>query len=78
MLDLKPYGAFIENTIRPLFAESETLLKEFFRLNLTKEDLEKCLQQIGKLHLITIILDSIKTVICTAIVGYVAWTISQS
>lgn len=29
MMDLKPYGAFVENTIRPLLAEIKVLLDEY-------------------------------------------------
>lgn len=78
MLDLKPYGAFIEHTIRPLFEESESLLKALSVFNLKKEDISKILNKIAICHIFTVIIDALKTIICTAIIGYAAWTISRS
>ena len=78
MLDLKPYGAFIEHTIRPLFEESELLITALNKLNLTQKDISRILTKIALLHLFSIIMDTIKTVTCVLIMGYVAWTISRS
>ena len=78
MLDLKPYGAFVEHTIRPLIEESDTLLKAISKLDLKKQDVEKTIKGIAFLHVFTTVLDIIKTIICTIIVGYVILKISNA
>jgi hypothetical protein len=78
MLDLKPYGAFIEHTIRPLFEESELLISALNKMNLKEGDVPRILTKIALLHLFSIIMETIKTITCVSIMGYVAWTISQS
>ena len=70
MLDLKPYGAFIEFTIRPL-------IEELKQIRIIKDvDVTAVVKQVISAHLITILIEAIKTIICTAIIGYVAWKIS--
>ena len=77
-MDLKPYGAFAEHTLRPLIEEFTALLKELGRYDLVPtRDIPKILRGFFKLELVRMIFDAVKTVICTAIIGYVAWTISQ-
>lgn len=78
MLDLKPYGAFIEHTVRPLFEESELLLKQLEKAGLSLNDIQPIFKRIGQLHFAALIIEAVKTIICTAIIGYVAWTISRS
>ena len=45
MIDLKPYGAFIENTIRPLFEELRYILDVANNdgLKITEENISKIL-----------------------------------
>ena len=72
MLDLKPYGAFIENTVRPLLEE----LKE---IKVIRDiDLNCAIKQMLRVHIFWTIFDFLKTVISTAIIGYVVCTIYQS
>ena len=75
-MDLRPYGAFIEHTIRPLFEESEGLLKEFTKLDINKEDINKLLSGVTIIHIFDTIVEFLKTTICTAIIGYAAYQIS--
>ena len=77
MIDLKPYGAFIENTIRPLINESDIFIKEMERLNITKQDIKQVIKGIALSHAFSVTMETIKTIVCTAIIGYVAWTISR-
>lgn len=78
MIDLKPYGAFIEHTIRPLFEESETFVKLVKDYGITIDDFRALMKKVAVLHTFSIVIDMIKTVTCTAIVGFVAWKISAS
>ena len=72
MLDLKPYGAFIEYTIRPL-------IEELKQVKVIRDvDLNEALKRVLRIHVISIFVEAIKTIICTAIIGYVAWTIARS
>ena len=80
MLDLKPYGAFVENTIRPLLEEFHIFISDLYGygLHLTKEDLAMLGKYIVLRHMKTIIIQSITNVIITGIICWTAWTISQS
>ena len=74
MIDLKPYGAFIEHTIRPLIEELGLLCD---RYQIRSVDCNFAIRKLAKIHIISTLVEAIKTVICTAIIGYVAWTISR-
>lgn len=77
MIDLKIYGAFIENTIRPLIEESESMLSKFAMFNFTSSDIKSFLKRLAVIHVCDSLIEAIKTITCTAIIGYVAWTISR-
>jgi hypothetical protein len=72
MLDLKPYGAFIEFTIRPLIEE----LKQVKIIR--GMDVELAIKNVISAHIKALLIEAIKTIICTAIIGFVAWKISAS
>ena len=72
MIDLKPYGAFVEYTIRPL-------IEELKQVKVIRDvDINQAIKEVLKIHVFSVIMETIKTITCTAIIGYVAWTISQS
>jgi len=77
MIDLKPYGAFIEHTIRPLFEASETFVKLVKDYGITINDFRALMRKVAILHTFCIVIDMIKTITCTAIIGFAAWKISQ-
>ena len=80
MIDnLKPYGAFIENTIRPLFEEVRYMLDiaQESGLNLTEKNLSKVLNMTGRWYLINTLIESAKTIIIVGIVSYTAWLICK-
>lgn len=79
MLDLKPYGAFIENTIRPMIDEAQTLLSDLhgYGLYLDKEDLYKLMRFVALKHMKVVIIQSIVNIIITGIICWTAWTIYQ-
>jgi len=77
MIDLKPYGAFIEHTIRPLFEESEMFVKMVKDYGITIDDFRTLTKKVAILHIFCIIIDMIKTITCTAIIGFTAWKICQ-
>lgn len=78
MLDLKPYGAFIENTLRPMLEELTELAGELGRYDLVPQrDIPKILRNLFIGHLVSVIMDALKTIICVAIMGYVAWKMSR-
>lgn len=74
MFDMKPYGAFIEHTIRPLIEELHLVSK---KLKITNFDANLIAKEFIKLHIKATLIEAIKTIICTVIIGYVAWTISR-
>lgn len=80
MLDLKPYGAFIEHTIRPMIEEAQILLSDLhgYGLYLGKEDLFKVCQFLAKKHFRAIIIQSITNIIICGIICYTVWKIYQS
>lgn len=79
MLDLKPYGAFIENTLRPMIEEAQTLLSDLhgYGLYFCKEDIEKIIKNVAARHVQVVILQCLTNVIITGIICWTAWTISQ-
>ena len=77
MLDLTPYGAFIENTVRPLFEELHILFKELEScgMRLDKQDISKIIEKVGLSHLqSTFIQYFFLTIIC-AIICLTLWMI---
>ena len=71
MLDLKPYGAFIEFTIRPL-------IEELKQVKIIRDvDINSAVRNVLIVHVITTLFEAIKTIICTVIIGYVAWSMSR-
>lgn len=68
MIDLKPYGAFIENTIRPLLDECKPFLDKY------NVDINLAIKRIlvfGTLHKA---LDIVGNIIAVSIIGYVICT----
>ena len=76
-MDLKPYGAFIENTLRPMIEEAQTLLSDLhgYGLYLDKEDLYRIGKFIADKHLKAVIVQSISNVIITTIICGAVWKI---
>lgn len=79
MLDLKPYGAFVENTIRPLFEELRELLSiaKEQGLELSEKNIKTILNQIGTWYLLNSALEVVKAICITSIVCYTAWMIAR-
>lgn len=75
MLDLKPYGAFIENTIRPMIEEAQTLLSDLYAygLHLEKEDLFRMAKIVGKKHLIVTVINALRDIIIAIIIAGTLW-----
>lgn len=78
--DIKPLGAFIENTIRPVLAEAGDILSEFQRqgITITQDNLIAYTKTIAHIHLKTIIIQAIRDVIIALIIGGIIWTTWQS
>ena len=72
MFDLKPYGAFLENTVRPLIWELERL-----GLRLDEKSLNKALWKAGIFHIISTLLQIARDIIVTIVLAKVIWTIYQ-
>lgn len=72
MPDLKPYGAFIENTIRPLLDECRPFLDKY------DVDINLAIKRgllFGTLHKL---IDVVGNIIAVSIIGYVIWMTSLS
>lgn len=78
--DIKPLGAFIENTIRPVLAEAGDILFEFERqgIKVTQENLIEYTKTIAYIHLRTVIIQAIRDIIIAIIIAGVLWTTYQS
>jgi len=68
MLDLKPYGGFIEHTIRPLITEFNKLGFKFS---------EKTLSKLIELHLLSKLIDFALTLITVSLVCYTTYLIAK-
>jgi len=76
--DIKPLGAFVENTLRPMLEEAGDILFEFQRqgINITEENLVRYTKEVAKAHLITVVVQAIRDIIIAVIIAGVAWKIS--
>lgn len=71
MIDpLKPLGAFIENTIRPLLGEFKWFFDECEKkgMNLNEENILRVCRIILKCHFRTVAFDALKAVLITVII----------
>ena len=80
MLDLKPYGAFIENTLRPMIEEAQILLSDLhgYGLYLEKEDIFRLGKFIANKHLKAVIIQSLTNVVICGIICWTVWKTYQS
>ena len=77
MLDLKPYGAFIENTIRPMIEEAQTLLSDLhgYGLYLEKEDVFRMAKIVGMNHFRAVVVQSLCNITIVSIVCFTIYKI---
>ena len=75
--DIKPLGAFIENTIRPLLQESSDILFEFQRqgINVTADNLLTFTKRVADLHLRTVIIQAFRDLFIAVLVLWFLCTI---
>lgn len=73
MIDLKPYGAFIEHTIWPLIEETRSLLQEFDKRGIPLNGY--MIATILLFHIITNVITVFGQMACTAIACYTAWKV---
>lgn len=77
--DIKPLGAFIENTIRPMIQEAGDILAEFQRqgIAVTQENLISYTKTIANLHLRTVTIQALRDIVLGIIIAGVLWKIYQ-
>ena len=77
MIDLKPYGAFVENTIRPLLDEFKDVIGELskYGLNFSEDSLARLSKPFFKLYVYSLIADVIKTMVTVGSVCLVAYLV---
>jgi hypothetical protein len=71
MIDpLKPLGAFIENTIRPLLGEFKWFFEECDKrgIKLNEENITRVARVIGHCHFRTVLFDAFKSIAITVII----------
>lgn len=73
MIDLKPYGAFIEHTIRPLLGETYRLLEEFDKRGIPLNGY--MIATILLFHIITNVITVFGQIACTSIACFVAYKV---
>lgn len=80
MIDLKPYGAFIEYTIRPLIGELKWLLKELKKqgIKITDSNVKDVLKTLLDYQLVFWLIDWLKVATITITVSLVAFKILAS
>lgn len=79
MIDLKPYGAFIENTLRPLLEEFKFVIEEARRygFDLGEESLFRISKLLFKMYLVSLICDVVRTFITIGSVCLVVYLVLQ-
>ena len=80
MIDLKPYGAFIENTIRPLIGEFKWLLNELSSrgIRVTEYNVERVAKLLLTHHLKVTLIEALVVILITLIVSLAAFKILAS
>ena len=75
MIDLKPYGAFVEHTIRPLLKEFKFILTECKKqhINLTEHNVQWLGKYLADLYVTSLLFDFIKVAFTTGVVCLVAY-----
>lgn len=69
--DIKPLGAFIENTVRPMLAE----LKEC-GVDLKIESIEPLMTKLAIAHVFSMFISALRDIIVVCIIGYIICTTS--
>lgn len=79
MLDLKPYGAFVEHTLRPMIEEMGDILAEFQRqgILLNEKNITAFAKRVAGYHVRTVIINAIRDIIIAIIMAGVLWKIYQ-
>mgnify|MGYP001562252895 CR=1 FL=1 len=72
--EIKPLGAFVENTIRPLIEEMRWFLEELSKRNIfiTEDNVKQIVSSLAKQCIKIQIIKSIETVILAIIIGFIA------
>lgn len=70
MIDLKAYGAFVENTIRPLLNEANQFINALGEkgIQVSEESIKRLLKEVAQTHIKIILLQSLRDIIIGAIV----------
>ena len=71
MIDpIKPIGAFLENTIRPLLGEFRWFFDECEKrnVNLTETNIKRIVNYVAKAHMRTVIIQCVQAIFITLIV----------
>lgn len=76
--EIKPLGAFVENTLRPFLAEFKEILDELKEagINLENEDIIEYSKIIANLHLRTVFVQAVRDITIGVIIAFVLWKIS--
>ena len=75
MIDLKPYGAFIEYTIRPLLKEFKFILAECKKqhIPITEHNVTQLGKYLADLYIVSLLFDLIKVTFTTVLVCLVVY-----
>ena len=79
MFDLKPYGAFIENTIRPLLEEIRLILSDLEDkgIKIDESRIESLIKRIANYNFKVILTQSITGVILCGLICLTVWKTLQ-
>ena len=79
-MDLKPYGAFVENTIRPFCEEFGDILAELQRqgISVNEKNIAEFTKKVAWFHLRATIINAVRDIIIAVIIAGVMWKIYQS
>lgn len=73
--DMKPIGAFIEYTVRPILAQFKWFLEELERqgIGFCEANIVRILNRCFKSYIIFLVLSIIQSIIITAMVCFTVW-----
>lgn len=80
MIDLKPYGAFVEHTIRPLLQEFKFILDECRKqhIAITESNVRWLGKYLADLYIVSLLFDLIKVLATTIFVCLVVYWVLAS
>jgi hypothetical protein len=77
--DIKPVGAFVEYTLRPLLDEVGWLIYELDArgLHITESNVSKVLAKLSSMYIVSLVINFVKDITCLILILITVWKVLQ-